>query len=46
MDELQKCIDSKEIFSIGYADLDKFKVYNDKYGFEKGDGLIRETARS
>ena len=27
------------------ADLDKFKAYNDKYGFEKGDEVIKETAR-
>jgi len=45
MEELQRCIDSKKIFAVGYADLDKFKIYNDKYGFEKGDEVIRETAR-
>jgi len=45
MEELQKCIDSKKLFAVGYADLDKFKIYNDKYGFEKGDEVIRETAR-
>jgi len=45
MDELQNAIDNKNIFAVGYADLDKFKAYNDKYGFEKGDEVIRETAR-
>ena len=45
MEELQQCIDSGEIFATGYADLDKFKVYNDIYGFEKGDEVIREIAR-
>jgi diguanylate cyclase (GGDEF)-like protein len=45
MEELQARIDSKKVFAVGYADLDKFKVYNDKYGFEKGDDVIRETAR-
>jgi len=45
MDELQKSIDGKTTFAVGYVDLDKFKIYNDKYGFEKGDEVIRETAR-
>jgi len=44
-EKLQECIDSKSPFAVGYADLDKFKIYNDKYGFEKGDEVIRETAR-
>lgn len=45
MEEFQRCIDSGTIFAVGYADLDKFKIYNDKYGFEKGDEVIRELAR-
>ncbi len=45
MEELQLCINSGKPFAVGYADLDKFKVYNDKYGFEKGDEIIKETAR-
>ena len=45
MEELQKNIDSGKIFAVGYADLDKFKIYNDKYGFEKGDEVIRDLAR-
>ncbi len=44
-EELQRRIDSREAFAVGYADLDKFKIYNDKYGFEKGDEIIRATAR-
>lgn len=27
-----------------YADLDNFKAYNDKYGFNKGDTIIAQTA--
>lgn len=45
MEELQNKITSGKTFAIGYADLDKFKIYNDKYGFEKGDEVIRELAR-
>ncbi len=45
MEELQHNISEKKHFAVGYADLDKFKVYNDKYGFEKGDDIIKETAR-
>jgi len=44
-EKLQESIDSKSAFAVGYADLDKFKIYNDKYGFEKGDEVIRQTAR-
>lgn len=45
MDEFQQRINSGKPFAVGYADLDKFKIYNDKYGFEKGDEVIRATAR-
>lgn len=45
MEAFQKNIDSQKTFAVGYADLDKFKTYNDKYGFEKGDEVLRELAR-
>lgn len=45
MKELQIRIDKNSPFAVAYVDLDKFKSYNDKYGFEHGDEVIRETAR-
>ena len=45
MEEFQTYIDNGKPFAVGYADLDKFKVYNDKYGFEHGDEIIRALAR-
>jgi len=46
IEELQRNIAESSTFAVGYADLDKFKVYNDNYGFEKGDVVIKETART
>jgi diguanylate cyclase (GGDEF)-like protein len=45
LSELQARIEKKAPMAVAYADLDKFKAYNDKYGFTHGDEVIRETAR-
>lgn len=45
LNELSKCIAKRDPYAVCYVDLDKFKAYNDKYGFEHGDDVIRETAR-
>ncbi len=45
LNELDRRLNSNALFAVCYADLDKFKAYNDKYGFEHGDEVIKETAR-
>ncbi|MDD5347526.1 MAG: response regulator [Candidatus Omnitrophica bacterium] len=45
MNELNARLASGKLFAVCYVDLDKFKAYNDTYGFEHGDEVIRETAR-
>jgi len=45
MNELNRRLESGMLFAFCYIDLDKFKAYNDKYGFERGDEVIKETAR-
>src|SRR3989338_5869840 len=45
LNELQRRIDQNKPFAVCYIDLDKFKAFNDKYGFEKGDEVIKNTAR-
>lgn len=39
--QMMKCIQSESPFSIIYCDIDHFKVYNDIYGFENGDLVIK-----
>ncbi|MDP8252887.1 MAG: response regulator [Candidatus Kaelpia aquatica] len=45
LNEIENRLKSENKFAVCYVDLDKFKSYNDKYGFEKGDRIIQETAR-
>ena len=34
-------IDAKRAFALLYMDIDRFKSFNDAYGFEKGDRLLK-----
>lgn len=45
--ELRKLVaESGDGFAVLYADLDDFKVYNDHYGFMRGDEVLRYTAEA
>ncbi|UCB56675.1 MAG: response regulator [Candidatus Omnitrophota bacterium] len=43
--EIDRRIKNREKFAVGYIDMDKFKIFNDKYGFTWGDRIIQESAR-
>ena len=42
--ELETKIKSQSLFAVCYVDLNKFKEFNDRYGFEIGDRVIRHVA--
>lgn len=42
--EINQRIENNETFSVLYIDLDNFKLYNDQYGYKKGDEVIVFTA--
>ncbi len=43
--EIQKRIDENSPFALAYVDIDFFKPFNDKYGFSRGDEVIRLLGR-
>ena len=45
IEEIQTRINSGKPVAICYIDLDQFKPFNDKYGFERGDEALKMTAR-
>ena len=42
--QLEKALIGKDKKTILYFDLDNFKAYNDLYGFENGDRVLKEFA--
>jgi len=45
MREAERRIANQEAFAIAYLDVDNFKSFNDKYGFARGDEVLRMAAR-
>ncbi|MDL1970269.1 MAG: diguanylate cyclase [Candidatus Desulfofervidaceae bacterium] len=43
--KIQLLIEQNKDFALGYVDLNHFKAYNDKYGFSRGDEVIKMLAR-
>jgi diguanylate cyclase (GGDEF)-like protein len=43
--QIQSRLDTGEVFAVAWADLDDFKPFNDKYGFARGDEVLRMVGR-
>ena len=43
--DMQRRLDAEQKFAVCYADLDHFKEFNDRYGYARGDGIIRMLSR-
>jgi PleD family two-component response regulator len=43
--ELERCIAAGGRSSVCYIDLNRFKAFNDHYGFKRGDDAIQRTAQ-
>lgn len=42
---VKKCIEHKEPFAFCMLDLDNFKPFNDRYGYSRGNDVIKNTAK-
>lgn len=44
-EHINRRIERNELFSVCYIDVNHFKSFNDRYGFERGDGVLRHIAQ-
>jgi len=44
-EEIERRIADEQSFAVLYADLDYFKAFNDHYGFERGDDVLRHVGK-
>ena len=45
-EEVRRCLFLGDPFAFAYIDIDQFKAFNDAYGYEAGDRVIKELAES
>jgi PleD family two-component response regulator len=45
-EEVRRCLETSTPFAFAYIDIDNFKAYNDAYGYDAGDRVIKEVADS
>jgi len=43
--QIQNRLDSGDTFAVAWVDLDDFKPFNDKYGFARGDEVLKMVGR-
>lgn len=43
--EAEKRLANGQFFAFAHVDIDHFKAFNDRYGFSRGDEILRMTAR-
>jgi diguanylate cyclase (GGDEF)-like protein len=45
-EHIEQCLTKNDQIAVAYADIDNFKPYNDVYGFDKGDQVIKMLAQA
>jgi diguanylate cyclase (GGDEF)-like protein len=45
-EHIEQCLHATDSIAVAYVDIDNFKPYNDVYGFDKGDQIIKMVARA